>query len=247
MTVSLDNIDSSEAIGWADALLSRLAANSVGLNARLSLSTPPANSTVLSSTGYALTGSNASSMIDMAGTWNTTGTPTLIKANVTDTASNSASLLLDFQVGGSSRFSITKTGIIKTIPAPFIYDMALFGASGADGVFTIKDNVSVGGLDNVQLAAPRFSRGILFSPNGNVVSIANGTNAQKLRIYGTYTDASNYRRLTATMSASGVAEIKPVGAGTGASGNVLHISGLPTSNPGPGILWNNAGTPAIGT
>ena len=30
------------------------------------------------------------------------------------------------------------------------------------------------------------------------------------------------------------------------SGN-LHITNLPTSNPGPGILWNNAGTPAIGT
>jgi hypothetical protein len=74
-----------------------------------------------------------------------------------------------------------------------------------------------------------------------------GTNAQTNRLYGTYTDASNYRRLTKTMSTAGVAEIKPEGAGTGASGNVLHISGLPTSNPGPGILWNNAGTPAIGT
>ena len=74
-----------------------------------------------------------------------------------------------------------------------------------------------------------------------------GTNAQTSRLYGTYTDASNYRRLTKTMSTAGVAEIKPEGAGTGASGNVLHISGLPTSNPGPGILWNNAGTPAIGT
>ena len=75
----------------------------------------------------------------------------------------------------------------------------------------------------------------------------NGTTAQTSRLYGTYTDASNYRRLTKTMSTAGVAEIKPEGAGTGASGNVLHISGLPTSNPGPGILWNNAGTPAIGT
>lgn len=27
----------------------------------------------------------------------------------------------------------------------------------------------------------------------------------------------------------------------------LHISGLPTSNPGAGILWNNGGTIAIGT
>ena len=74
-----------------------------------------------------------------------------------------------------------------------------------------------------------------------------GTNAQTSRLYGTYTDASNYRRLTKTMSTAGVAEIKPEGAGTGASGNVLHISGLPTSNPGPGILWNNLGAVVVGT
>jgi hypothetical protein len=36
------------------------------------------------------------------------------------------------------------------------------------------------------------------------------------------------------------------GGGTVANGVVI-ISRLPTSNPGPGILWNNAGTPAIGT
>ncbi|RPI07237.1 MAG: hypothetical protein EHM64_00115 [Ignavibacteriae bacterium] len=36
------------------------------------------------------------------------------------------------------------------------------------------------------------------------------------------------------------------GTGTIANGVVI-ISRLPTSNPGPGILWNNDGTPAIGT
>lgn len=81
----------------------------------------------------------------------------------------------------------------------------------------------------------------------NTLAQRNGTNAQTSRLYGTYTDASNYRRLTKTMSAAGVAEIKPEGAGTGATGNVLYISGLPTSNPGPGILWNNAGVVNVGT
>lgn len=36
------------------------------------------------------------------------------------------------------------------------------------------------------------------------------------------------------------------GTGSVANGHVI-ISKLPTSNPGAGILWNNAGTPAIGT
>jgi hypothetical protein len=74
-----------------------------------------------------------------------------------------------------------------------------------------------------------------------------GTNAQAFRVYGTFTDASNLRRLVMNMSAAGVAEIKPEGLGTGASGNVLHISGLPTANPGAGILWNNGGTVEVGT
>jgi hypothetical protein len=64
------------------------------------------------STGYSLTGSQAQSLVDLSGTWSTTGTPTLIKANVTDTASNAASLLMDLQVGGSSKAGITKAGKI---------------------------------------------------------------------------------------------------------------------------------------
>jgi len=81
----------------------------------------------------------------------------------------------------------------------------------------------------------------------NTLAQRNSTNAQTFNLYGTYTDSSNYRRLVSTMSAAGVAEIKPDGLGTGASGNVLHISGLPTANPGPGILWNDGGTVKVGT
>jgi len=75
----------------------------------------------------------------------------------------------------------------------------------------------------------------------------NGTNAQTFRLYGTFTDASNSRRLALNMTTGGVASIKPEGLGTGATGNVLHISGLPDSNPGPGILWNDGGTVKVGT
>ena len=53
-----------------------------------------ADAGILASTGYSLTGSDATSMVDLAGTWNTTGTPTALKLNVTDTASNASSLLM---------------------------------------------------------------------------------------------------------------------------------------------------------
>ena len=79
----------------------------------------------------------------------------------------------------------------------------------------------------------------------STVGQRSGTNAQTFRLYNTYTDASNYERLAISWG-SNIVSIKPENAGTG-SARVLHISGLPTSNPGAGILWNNAGTPAIGT
>lgn len=72
-----------------------------------------ANASVLTSSGHSLTGSNATGMIDLAGTWNTTGTPTAVKLNITDTASNASSLLLDLQVGGSSKFKVDKAGSLR--------------------------------------------------------------------------------------------------------------------------------------
>jgi hypothetical protein len=81
----------------------------------------------------------------------------------------------------------------------------------------------------------------------DTLALRRGGNSQTLRVNGTHTDNSNGRWLQLSMTTAGVATITPTGNGSGASGNVLHISGLPTSNPGPGILWNNAGTPAIGT
>ena len=61
---------------------------------------------------YSLTGSDATSMFDLAGTWNTSGTPTALKLNVTDTASAAGSLLIDLQVGGTSQFKVAKGGRI---------------------------------------------------------------------------------------------------------------------------------------
>lgn len=62
-------------------------------------------------------GSLAGSILDIAQTWNTSGSPTAIKLNVTNTASGSTSKLLDLQVGGTSVFSIAKGGnVVSTGP-----------------------------------------------------------------------------------------------------------------------------------
>ena len=67
-----------------------------------------ANVPIISVSNYSLTGSQADSMVDLAGTWDTSGTPTAIKLNMTDTASNASSLLMDLQVGGASKFRVGK-------------------------------------------------------------------------------------------------------------------------------------------
>jgi hypothetical protein len=211
---------------------------------------------------------------DLADTWNASGTTfTAIKMNVTDTASAAASLLMDLQVGGVSKFSVDKTaniGISGSSTTGYIkmlnsgnYSVQL--NSGSPGIFFQVNNAIAGtavirpsgfnlGATSCLAWCPNANRAdeaadlTLFRDGAaNTLAQRNGVNAQTHRLYGTYTDASNYRRLTKTMSTGGIAEIKPEGAGTGASGNVLYISGLPTSNPGAGILWNNLGAVVVGT
>lgn len=80
-----------------------------------------ANTGVLASTGYSLTGSDATVMVNLAGTWNTTGTPSAIKLNITNTASNPQSRLLDLQVGGTYRAYVDVGG------AMYLYSKIAFG------------------------------------------------------------------------------------------------------------------------
>lgn len=75
----------------------------------------PSYTGLMSGTGTAQTGSSAIGLVDLAQTWNTTGIPTAIKLNVTNTASNSSSLLIDLQTNGISRFKVNTTGLITCV------------------------------------------------------------------------------------------------------------------------------------
>lgn len=233
-----------------------------------------ANESPIAVTGYSLTGTDASSLLDLAGTWNTTGTPTAIKLAITDTASNSASNFLEMRRGANPQYIFQKNGKIKIHSGTYNANTyLLIDTSGEAGSIAYDSNglgrhfllqgdttgsagpaklgFGSGGTIEWQSTARQDSGSvdlvILRDGAAGTFAIRNGANAQTQRTYGTYTDASNYRRVAMAMTTLGVATLKAEGAGTGSSGNVLHISSLPTSNPGPGILWNNAGTPAIGT
>ncbi|MBK8200355.1 MAG: hypothetical protein IPK75_18565 [Acidobacteria bacterium] len=77
--------------------------------------------------GQSLTGSAATSLLDLATTWNTSGTPSAIKLNVTNTASNAASNLMLLQVGGSNRFRVGVNGQIYFAQGVYGPQVALWG------------------------------------------------------------------------------------------------------------------------
>lgn len=95
--------------------------------------------TFLSLTGGTITdttsagsGSLAGSTLTVNQTWNTTGTPTAVKLDVTDTASNAASLLMDLQVGGASKVSVGKDGSIRALSNSFFFGTATIPALWMD-------------------------------------------------------------------------------------------------------------------
>jgi hypothetical protein len=203
-------------------------------------------------------------VLDLSATWNNAGvTFTGLSFNVTDTASNAASLLLDLQVGGASIFKVAKTGFFTAARFVSSADSDQGIGLASAGYFNFYDN---GGTETLRCGSPGFrfiasttlpfgwsstsnpgsALGVgIYRDADQVLAQRNGTNAQTFRLYNTFTDASNYERLGINWG-SNIVSIKPEAAGTGTV-RVLHISGLPTSNPGPGILWNDSNTVKVGT
>jgi hypothetical protein len=178
---------------------------------------------------------------DMADTWNDVGTVfTAIKMNVTNTASAAASLLMDLQVGGSSKFSVDKNG--STLLGAVRYSSSLFfgiGATNYQGFTSTGIIVRQGtsyqfasaGVGGVDLVLARDDAGILAQRNG--------TNPQEFRLYNTYTDASNYERGFMRWN-SNVLEIGTEADGTGTVrelkvANNLKVNGTVASEGGAGF------------
>ena len=171
----------------------------------------------------------------IAKTWNNAGTTfTAIGLDVTDTASNAASLLMDLQVGGASKFSVDKAGEVGAsglnLAAGGAVPTAGFNAfsSGlvqgyASGVVAMKLTSSA-----LQISGGRLDVGgsgletSIVHPSRDVLTQARGANQQTLAAATTYTDASNYER---TAIENGV---RMQSAGTGAANIDLPLVPLGT-------------------
>jgi hypothetical protein len=213
-------------------------------NIPISSFTAAANATGIGMSGFSLTGANAQSMLDLAGTWNTSGTPTGLKLNVTDTASNAASLLMDLQTGGVSRFNVDKTGAL-TLPAGASNSAPSLKIGTNVGLFSrVSGSLNFGGIGNFTIEMTS-GEGLRLGPNqlgwgasvggndliilrdaANILAQRNGTSAQMLRIYETFTDASNYSRMEVGFDAGNVAFVlRSINAGTGTLRPIALMTG----------------------
>ena len=165
-------------------------------------------------------------VLDLSQSWNNNlVTFTGIKFNVVSDVSAAGSLLMDLQVGGVSKFKVSKDGTID-ISGPTAG--ILFNDNSSSGIKAASSagNVKIGNLNgfglavfnnaiNVNVSAPAT----LTSDQSHTLAQRNGVNAQTFRLYNTYTDASNYERGFLQWN-SNVLEIGTESGGTGVTRNI---------------------------
>lgn len=129
-------------------------------------------------------------LLNQTQTWNAGGvTFTGWKLNITDTASAAASLLMDLQIAGTTKFKVNRDGQL--------YANFLSILSGG--------HLSMNAANDDTL---------LLRDAAGTLAQRNGVNAQASRLYNTFTDAANYERLAFNWAAN-VLTILNENAGTG--------------------------------
>lgn len=125
----------TDALGWTGT------ATGSGL---LTITQATANAGILASTGYSLTGSNTTSMVNLAGTLNTSGSPDVFKVSVTNTATGGTTKLLNLYAGAggvTSMFSVDVNGSV--VSAGQVNDANGFAASFNSGFFSVRSNATI--------------------------------------------------------------------------------------------------------
>jgi hypothetical protein len=168
---------------------------------------------------------------NMVDTWNAGATTfTAIKMNVTDTASAAASLLMDLQVGGASRFRVTKAGEAVFASNSFVGDTG--GSLGRMSFNTSMPYVVLGGSGtgyfglantNVQVADVILSRRAAANLRFGAADAAAPV-AQTLSVQSVVAGTTNTAGANLTITGS-------QGTGTGAGGSIV-FQVAPAGSPG---------------
>ena len=181
------------------------AAGNVGIG-----TTAPAAKLDIVDTTLSGSGALAGSVLKLAQTWNTTGNPTAIFANITNTASGGSSKIMDLQIGTVSQLALFKdgrlqlnNGTINAVGNSLNFRSALGG--GASYVIDVQSYNTLNGTNNEQgfgmfsgTYAPTTLSGVpsfnalKLSPTINQTGTANGV-TRGLYINPTLTSAANFR------------------------------------------------------
>ena len=182
-----------------------------------------------------LNGAASAPPVAVTGTWLTSGTSTTTKPQV----------LIEPTGTTSTAWSAAGTGLGVNAPSGFTGNLLDLQVNGTRA-FAINDNgsaVIISGRCSVILGSlaytDRFNignpsdRGIaiwgcgLFSPSDHVLEQRSGAAGQTWRLYNTFTNASNYERLSTTWS-SNVCYTRPENAGTGSARLYVPVTGSTT-------------------
>lgn len=192
-----------------------------------------ANTPMWNGTGHSLTGSNASCMVDLAGTWNTSGVPTAFKFAITDTASGVLSNLFHFYYTNAGGTQFAKLQRLTSTTCSF--SVGGLGASirvfeGAESVprFMIGgSSIKLGsatflnwtGTTNDASASPVIG---FYKEDSTTMAVCDGTTLSNYRDF-------KIRRLKvdATMTAAGTTGARTIDKGAGsvnfAAGNTSLV------------------------
>lgn len=301
MAVEIDAIQNGKSIGWADALLARLAAGSIStpnitvVGGIVILDTGGPRIDNSSGTVRFRNNANSADAPISAGAGTFSGITAFSKSDYGDVSTEDFYRIKIQDVGGTINdvgigqpesgaigFNTTPGGYFvftsgtngerfridgTTADVTFVGNAKFASTKGIDwtsqssGVTATGSVVKVIGYNGVDIYAAvstadfRFvnnESGVLLTIDGTQgdvtfkgdISLLNSTNPKSLYIYNTYTSGSVYERGFIKFASNA---LKIGCEHVGASQREVHISNIPTSNPGAGILWNDGGTLKIGT
>jgi len=195
-----------------------------------------------------------SAPVTISQTWNAGAVAfTALKVNATSTNSANASLLADFQVGGTSKFSVDKFGIVtaagsfRQTPTGAGISVSANGASLAlysnnseigycNGTTFILNSAVTFGWSATSASSGSYDTVLVRDGAANTLALRNGALAQTFNVYGTYTSGTSYERLTlsAPSAANAIIGTNKGGSGGTARGLELQTDGVTRLTIGTG-------------
>jgi hypothetical protein len=202
--------------------------------------TPAANTTPITVSGYSLTGANAQSLLDLSGTWNTSGTPSAIKLNITNTASGAQSLLLELQRDSITRFAVKRSGFaqffrVEADTSQSGFEINKRGTTGdstaalssGSGIGTIDflgwDGTAYGSAASVRSFTTEAWTGTNHGSSLVFTTVAIGATALATRAILTSSSLALSSGVSLTVAAQNAVQISPFGAAAGNTGELRFL------------------------